>query len=151
MSKNDGKMKVYVFGNPDVEKDALAVKVAKEVEGVLRLPDPSHRIRRAQDDKLVLESLTSLSSLIDDGETMVFEFVKPNEDLPFADQEMVVILDVVEGIDKVTVLTEKDLDKLVMPPRGGVHEYDLGFQLGYLMKLGKLKKVRIIGLPTTGV
>jgi hypothetical protein len=174
-------MKVYVFGNPDIEVDSLAIRVAREIEEILRLPDPAQRIKRAQDDKLVFESLTSLSSevggdkeevtrlsglshrprsvrddisAIESLADMSFVCVKPNEDLPFVDdssmgsgQDMVVILDVVEGIDEVTVFTEKDLEKLELAPRTSAHEYDLGFQLRYLRKLGKIGKVRIVGLP----
>jgi len=79
-----------------------------------------------------------------------FEEVKPNQDLPFTGSEMVVMMDVVMGIDKVKLITEDDLDKLVLPPRSSAHDYDLGFQLKYLLKLGKLKKIRIIGLPMSG-
>ena len=39
------------------------------------------------------------------------------------------------------------LNRLLIPPRGSVHDFDLGFQLKYLRKLGKLGEVRIIGLP----
>ena len=79
-----------------------------------------------------------------------FEEVKPNQDLPFTGSDMVVMMDVVMGIDKVKLITEYDLDKLVLPPRSSAHDYDLGFQLKYLLKLGKLKKIRIIGLPMSG-
>ena len=40
--------------------------------------------------------------------------------------------------------------RIVLPPRNSVHDFDLGFQLKYLKKLGKLGKVTIIGLPQTG-
>lgn len=76
--------------------------------------------------------------------------VKPNEDLPFADENNVILLDTVQGIDAVTLIEDKDLEKLVLPPRGSVHDFDLGFQLKYLKKIGKLGKVTIIGLPQEG-
>lgn len=79
-----------------------------------------------------------------------FEEVKPNQDLPFVGSKMAVVMDVVMGIDEVKLITEDDLDKLVLPPRSSAHDYDLGFQLKYLLKLGKLKKIRIIGLPMNG-
>lgn len=79
-----------------------------------------------------------------------FEEVKPNQDLPFVGNETAVMMDVVMGIDEVKLITEDDLDKLVLPPRSSAHDYDLGFQLKYLLKLGKLKKIRIIGLPMSG-
>lgn len=79
-----------------------------------------------------------------------FVEVKPNQDLPFAGSEIVVMMDVVMGIDEVKLITQDDLDKLVLPPRSSAHDYDLGFQLKYLLKLGKLKRIRIIGLPMSG-
>lgn len=78
-----------------------------------------------------------------------FVTVKPNEDLPFANGEDVVIMDVVEGLEEVTLIQNDDLDKIILPPRSTAHDFDLGFQLKYLKKLGKLGKVTIIGLPMT--
>jgi hypothetical protein len=54
------------------------------------------------------------------------------------------------GIDEVTLLTEKDIDKLIISPRTTTHDYDLGFQLKYLTKIGRLKNIFIIGLPQNG-
>lgn len=153
-------MKIYVFGNPDVENDCLAIKVAREMSAgkvktklekdifdeISRL---SGETRHARNDppslKLRKGKQIGMSQSIQ--RKVEFVFVKPNEDLPFVDEEEVVIMDVVEGIDKVTVITEEDLDKLVLPPRSSAHEYDLGFQLRYLKKLGKIHRVKIIGLP----
>ncbi len=81
-----------------------------------------------------------------------FEFIEvsPNKDLPVTERENVIILDTVEGIEKTTVLTENDFDKLVLSPNTTVHDFDLGFQLKYLKKIGKLGKVTIIGVPREG-
>lgn len=79
-----------------------------------------------------------------------FVEVKLNENLPFADGDDVVILDTVAGLTEVKVLGLEDLDKLIMFPRNSVHDFDLGFQLKYLKKLGKLGNIKIIGLPQTG-
>lgn len=137
-------MKVYVFGNRDVEEDKLAFEVVDALRRYTasrsrRIP-PVREPVALEDDRLDPEILSSLSKI-------EFVEVKPNEDLPFVGEERVVILDVVDGISKVTVFTEKDLDKLTLPPRTSAHEYDLGFQLRYLKKIGKLKEVRIVGLP----
>ena len=77
-----------------------------------------------------------------------FVFMKVNEDLPFEDGEDVVILDTVEGLDEVRVI--EDIDRLMVSNSGTVHDYDLGFQLKYLKKLGRLGKVKIIGVPMEG-
>lgn len=79
-----------------------------------------------------------------------FVMVAPNEDLPFANEKRVIVLDVIKGLEQVKFLHADALDKLILPPRTTTHDYDLGFQLKYLKKLGKLKKVRIIGIPAQG-
>lgn len=76
-----------------------------------------------------------------------FVAVNPNEDLPFTDELRPVIMDAMQGIDKVTLFDEKSLDKLRVGRSITVHDFDLGFQLKYLKKLGKLKEFIIIALP----
>lgn len=76
--------------------------------------------------------------------------IKPNQELPFADRSDALIIDVVYGIDKVTLIESKNLEGISLPPRSTTHDYDLAFQLKYLRKLGKLGKVQIIGIPVTG-
>jgi Ni,Fe-hydrogenase maturation factor len=98
-------------------------------------------------DKVAIETAKKLEGKIDEVE---FIQVKPNEDLPFTDADNVVILDAVEEIKEVTIITEKDFDKLNVAKSVTAHDWDLGFQLKYLKKLGKLKKITIIGLPQTG-
>jgi len=76
-----------------------------------------------------------------------FTFVKPNEDLPFEDADKVIILDTVSGITKPMLLDETDIEKLSVSSYTSVHDFDLGFQLKYLKKLGKLRRVTIVGIP----
>ena len=68
---------------------------------------------------------------------VTFKIIKPNEDIPI--QNNLVILDAVEGIDQVEVFDETIVDRLV---HKGVsaHDYDLGFQLRYLKKIGKTEE-----------
>jgi Ni,Fe-hydrogenase maturation factor len=108
-------MKVYVFGNRELEEDAGALKAAEHLK--------------------------------DSVKGIEFAVVQLNEDLPFAGEKKIILMDAVEGIDKVTLIDENDLDKLVIAKSVSVHDFDLGFQLKYLKKLGKLQKVTIIGLP----
>jgi Ni,Fe-hydrogenase maturation factor len=77
------------------------------------------------------------------------EFIKvaPNADLPFAGQESVIIFDTIQGIPTIKVFNDQDLKHLVLSPRTSVHDFDLGFQLKFLMKIGKLKHITLIGLP----
>ncbi len=108
-------MKIYVFGNPDLAEDAVAINIA-------------HQLKSLRPD---------------------LEWIKVglNQDLPFADEPEVWILDVVMGIDQVTLINQSQLDQVIAPPRTSVHDYDLGFQLKLLKKLGHLGKVTIVGLP----
>lgn len=73
--------------------------------------------------------------------------VQPNDDVPFAGEGHVVIMDTMTGIETIAVVDEKKIDSLILPPRSTVHDFDLGFQLAYLKKIGKLKKVTIICIP----
>ena len=99
------------------------------------------------EDKRAIEVARELEGAI---EGISFVFVNPNEDVPFVDQRLAVILDTVEGIQDVALVEGDRIDGLVLSPLGSVHDFDLGFQLRYLRKLGKLGKVTIIGIPQEG-
>lgn len=73
----------------------------------------------------------------------------PTEELPqnIIDEELIIIDTVVE-LTKVTKF--KDLNQWAISPRVTVHDYDLPLSLGILKKLGKIKKVTIIGIPAKG-
>ena len=83
-------------------------------------------------------------------EGISFVLVDPNEDVPFADEPRVVILDTVQGLKDVALLEGDQIDRLILYPRGSVHDFDLTFQLRYLEKLGKLGDVTVIGIPQEG-
>ena len=73
-----------------------------------------------------------------------FIVMDPNENIHPENKELVII-DTAIGIDKVTVL--EDIDKIEMSPRYSLHDFDLGFNLKLLKKLGKLEKVKIFCVP----
>lgn len=98
------------------------------------------------EDKTAFETAEKLKDMSD----VEFIFIKPNEDLPVAHNKQVVLLDAVYGIDQVTLIDQTHLDKLIINRSVTAHDYDLGFQLKYLIKLRKLAKISIIGLPQTG-
>ena len=83
-------------------------------------------------------------------EGVSFVFVGPNEEVPFADEPRVVILDTIQGIQDVALVEGDEFDGLLLSPRGSVHDFDLTFQLRYLKKLGKLGDVTLIGIPQKG-
>ena len=59
-----------------------------------------------------------------------------------------IIMDVVEGIDKVMIID--DVNKLKANKLVSLHDFDLGFFLKLLKETGKLDKVKIIGIPQKG-
>jgi hypothetical protein len=77
-------------------------------------------------------------------DSLKIKYLKPNEDAVF-DSRHPVILDTVEGIKEITVF--KDLEKIIPPQTVTAHDFDLGLQLKYLKKLGKIDGATIIGVP----
>jgi len=73
-------------------------------------------------DKRAIEVARELEGAI---EGISFVFVNPNEDLPFVDEEHIVILDTVQGIEEVTLVEEDGIDGLILPPRTSAHDFDL--------------------------
>ena len=126
-------MKVYVFGNPDILQDKEALIVAQKLK--------AHVTNRGY------KSMDSSFSKIRKETNINFITVKPNEDLSFANEKNVIIMDVIKGIDEIKILDFEDIGLLKLSPRTSTHDFDLGLQLKYLKKLGKLKEIKIIGLP----
>lgn len=71
----------------------------------------------------------------------------PTEEFPPHTPHLVLI-DTVEGISRVTLFS--DTDEFSFSPRVSVHDYDLPIHLSLLKKLGKLEKLTIVGIPTSG-
>ncbi len=75
---------------------------------------------------------------------MDFVITDPNENLKPANGELIII-DTIEGIKKVTVLD--DIEKIQSGKIYSLHDFDLSLTLKLLRKIGKLKKIKIIGVP----
>lgn len=73
-----------------------------------------------------------------------FETIDPNEDFDFP--ENITIIDTIVGIKDITIFDS--LDKFSAPPRVGMHDFDALTNLRYLQKLGKIKTVKIIAVPS---
>jgi hypothetical protein len=91
-------------------------------------------------DSLPLKILPKLRRALPDIE---FETKDPNEEWD-APEELTVI-DTVIGPKKVTVFS--DLEGFTAAPRFSMHDFDALANLRYLKKLGKLKKITVIGIP----
>lgn len=100
--------------------------------------------RDVAEDSFALQAMEVLATRFPDVE---FVEIKPNADLPFENGEDVVLLDVLANIEEVSFFDDSDVERVLLPPRTSAHDFDLGFQLKYLKKLGKLGRVSIIGLP----
>ncbi|MBU0636988.1 hypothetical protein KKH16_02140 [Patescibacteria group bacterium] len=69
----------------------------------------------------------------------------PNENLKPKNNELIII-DTVVGLKKVTIINS--IKKIELSPTCSMHDFDLGFNLKLLKKIGKLKKIIIFGIPT---
>ena len=72
-----------------------------------------------------------------------FAVVDPNEEWEIP--ENLVMIDTAEGIDKITIFN--DLSSFSAAPNVTMHDFDAYANLQLLNKLGKLKKITIIGIP----
>ena len=113
LEKNLGGKKILVFGNPLVQNDSIALKVA-------------HSIRKKNSPEFA------------------FEFVNSPEELEKDGRELL-IMDAVQGLDRVQVL--ESLDSIRLAPRITTHDFDLTFNLKLLEKTKRIDKVSIIAIP----
>jgi Ni,Fe-hydrogenase maturation factor len=73
---------------------------------------------------------------------IIFEELDPSENLPSED---LILIDTVVGISKVK--TFSDVNSFQKSGDYSVHDYDFLFELKLNMKLGKIKRLLIIGVP----
>ncbi len=73
-----------------------------------------------------------------------FKEFDPNENLEKEGRDLNII-DTVEGIRKVVLITE--IESIVTQKLYSMHDFDLGYSLRLLKKLGYLDTVRIFGVP----
>ena len=78
-----------------------------------------------------------------------FIVADPNEDFPPEDEKDPIILDTVVNIKKPTMISLDDLKEIEKAPISP-HDYDLLMHLFLLKKTGRLRSVRIIGIPHSG-
>jgi Ni,Fe-hydrogenase maturation factor len=93
-------------------------------------------------DSLPLRILSELQKAFP---SIDFEIKDPNEE--WVVPEKLTIIDTAVGLKKVTVFD--DLESFDTSPHLSMHDFDALANLRYLKKLGKLKKVTIIGVPPT--
>lgn len=75
------------------------------------------------------------------------QFIRADPTENWCQEKELVILDTVVGISEVTLFNT--LEAFEKQSRVTQHDYDLYMDLQLLEKIGKVKKVRIIGIPAT--
>lgn len=103
--------KIYVFGNPYLENDNFAHKVAGKLKNIQVVP------------------------------------CRGPEEL-IGEKEELLIIDVVNGINKPLVI--KSIEQLKARKLTSLHDFDVGFFLHLLNKVGAVKRIKIIGVPEKG-
>ena len=93
-----------------------------------------------QKDSLPLKLMPHLKAILP---SYNFEVFDPTEVSDISDNS--IFLDTVTGINKVKIFT--GLKYFLLSPRNSVHDYDIPLLLGLMLKLGKIKKFKIIGVP----
>jgi len=73
-----------------------------------------------------------------------FVVMDPNENLKPKNKELIII-DTVAGLKKVIAIN--DINNIQLDKIYSAHDFDLGYNLKLLQKIGKLKKVIIFGIP----
>lgn len=94
-------------------------------------------------DSLPIRLLPELRQAFPEIEFKEFDAV---EDLQ-NEGKILYILDSVEGINKVEVIT--DIDLLLVSKIYSVHDFDLGYVLKLMKKMGMVEQVAIFGVPTS--
>lgn len=87
--------------------------------------------------------LKMMEKLAESFPSIEFKELEPTDDMP--EERILNIIDTVIGVDKVTII--KDIDKIATGKVYSLHDFDLGFNLKLMKKMGKLDEVRIIGVP----
>ncbi len=70
------------------------------------------------------------------------------DELLEADEDEILILDVVKGIKEPIVI--KDINQIKTNKMLSLHDFDLGFFLNFMEVMGINKKIKIIGVPAKG-
>lgn len=75
------------------------------------------------------------------------EFVHFDPTEGFHETELYII-DVVRKLKHPVLITEKEIERLKDFPKVSIHDFDLTFNLKLYLMLGKIKTIRLIGIPT---
>src|SRR3989344_1132018 len=96
---------------------------------------------RIRQDSIPLKILPMLKKRFPE---IKFKVMDPTEIISQDEQELW-ILDTVQGIDDLKIIDDPSLFK--NQAKVSVHDYDLAFDLSLLLKLGQVKRIKIIAIP----
>jgi len=117
------KQTIYIFGNPLLSFDNLPIKLKPKLE----------------------KAFPQINFIIQDpNENIKPSYVKTSEGRPNTIKELVII-DTVVGIDKVMIID--NINDIELNNVYSMHDFDLGFNLKLLKKIGQLDKITIFGVP----
>lgn len=98
----------------------------------------------SKEDKKVVSLIHKFNKHFTD---FAFVHYDPIEELPPDMPQQLIFLDIVIGIKKITLF--EDMESFSLSPLVTVHDYDLPINLNLLKKLGKIKEIKIIGVPNS--
>jgi Ni,Fe-hydrogenase maturation factor len=93
-----------------------------------------------KEDSIPIKILPKLKSLF---RNISFIELDPTENFP--KEKNLLVIDTVINTDRVRIL--ENIDNIIFEKKFSVHDFDLGFQLKLMKKMGENFKVRIIGIP----
>jgi hypothetical protein len=120
-------MIIFVFGNEDLKEDRLPLRILPHLR--VKFPSIEFVVKDPNEEwEIPLPELSKLSEAENNSQN-----------------SEIVIIDTAVGIKEVTIF--ESLEKFARPPRVGMHDFDALTNLRFLVKLGKIKKVKIIAIP----
>lgn len=147
-SPSNTKLRVSVFGNPDLPMDAMPIVLLPELRK--QFPDIEFIHQDPNEecfppDMVAPRPSSGHSTPI--GSKLRADARSEDRERPRRNVEGVewYIIDAVKGIDRVRLITETDIIKV--NKRLSMHDYDLGMHLTLLKKIYPELKLRIIGVP----
>lgn len=113
---------IYVFGNPLLDFDNLPIKLVSKLKKLFPeinfvIKDPNENLKPEKGELWIIDTVVTTSAQCP---------------VPSYRNKIIVI---------------EDLDKIQLGKIYSAHDFDLGFNLKLLAKIGELKKVTIFGVP----
>jgi Ni,Fe-hydrogenase maturation factor len=129
--KTATKKTIFCFGNPLVKEDSLPLQLIDELQSAF--PDITFRPAYTVEDVEDHINCKNIDNGDDDGD----EDKEINKEL--------IIIDVVKGIQKISILTDEDIQSC--RTQCSLHDFDIGASIQLMKKLGMIKKATIFGIP----